>query len=228
LPQAASGIAPRQLRAQSPAPQPAPQTRVASSIRGETTTPTPRATPTPSERAAAAGPGKDRARRRDGAPGAEIHLRSERYAKRPSRKFVSASTQEYAWAGYLREWVDRVERVGNLNYPTRHGVAALPARSSSPSRSAATVRSSAPTSSRAAAFRCWTLRAAHRQAGRSPTRPLPRTDENPDILHVTRTLEFPAGWAVDRRVVGLLTGSGEWWLDPASKEFQGPGYDPRD
>ena len=48
---------------------------------------------------------------------AEIHLRSQRYAKRPSRKFVSASTREYAWAAYLREWVDRVERVGNLNYP---------------------------------------------------------------------------------------------------------------
>jgi protein TonB len=48
---------------------------------------------------------------------AEIHLRSERYAKRPSRKFVSASTREYAWAAYLRAWVDRVERVGNLNYP---------------------------------------------------------------------------------------------------------------
>src|SRR3546814_9188134 len=48
---------------------------------------------------------------------AEIHLRSERYAKRPKRKFVSASTTEYAWAGYLRAWVDRVERVGNLNYP---------------------------------------------------------------------------------------------------------------
>src|SRR3546814_1173535 len=39
---------------------------------------------------------------------AEIHLRSERYAKRSTRKFVSASTTEYAWAGYLRAWVDRV------------------------------------------------------------------------------------------------------------------------
>src|SRR3546814_9355145 len=48
---------------------------------------------------------------------AEIHLPSERYAKRPKRKFVSASTTEYAWAGYLRARVDRVERVGNLNYP---------------------------------------------------------------------------------------------------------------
>ena len=48
---------------------------------------------------------------------AEIHLRSQEYAKRPKRKFVSASTKEYAWAEYLRGWVDRVERVGNLNYP---------------------------------------------------------------------------------------------------------------
>ena len=48
---------------------------------------------------------------------AEIQLRSQQYAKRPKRKFVSASTKEYAWAEYLRGWVDRVERVGNLNYP---------------------------------------------------------------------------------------------------------------
>ena len=40
---------------------------------------------------------------------AEIHLRSERYAKRPKRKFVSASTTEYAWATYLSDWVKRVE-----------------------------------------------------------------------------------------------------------------------
>src|SRR3546814_11624848 len=32
---------------------------------------------------------------------------SDLYARRPSRKFVSASTREYAWAAYLRTWVDR-------------------------------------------------------------------------------------------------------------------------
>jgi protein TonB len=48
---------------------------------------------------------------------AEVHLRSAQYAKRPNRKFVSASTREYAYANYLRAWVDRAERVGNLNYP---------------------------------------------------------------------------------------------------------------
>ena len=39
------------------------------------------------------------------------------WAKEPIEASVSASTQEFAWAAYLREWVDRVERVGNLNYP---------------------------------------------------------------------------------------------------------------
>src|SRR2546427_6169699 len=48
---------------------------------------------------------------------AEVHLRSAQYAKRPNRKFVSASTREYAYANYLRAWVDRAEKVGNLNYP---------------------------------------------------------------------------------------------------------------
>ena len=36
LPQATSGVAPRQMRAQSPAPQPPPQARVISSVRGDT------------------------------------------------------------------------------------------------------------------------------------------------------------------------------------------------
>ncbi|WP_232823419.1 energy transducer TonB [Dyella sp. C9] len=41
----------------------------------------------------------------------------ENYAKRPKKKFISSNTKEYAYAAYMRGWVDRVERVGNLNYP---------------------------------------------------------------------------------------------------------------
>lgn len=37
--------------------------------------------------------------------------------ERPRRKFVSANTQEHLYAGYMRSWVAKVERVGNLNYP---------------------------------------------------------------------------------------------------------------
>ncbi|MFT5131737.1 MAG: protein TonB [Gammaproteobacteria bacterium] len=38
-------------------------------------------------------------------------------AKRPKRKFISASTREYKYAAYMEAWRSKVERVGNLNYP---------------------------------------------------------------------------------------------------------------
>lgn len=48
---------------------------------------------------------------------AELDRQRELYAKRPRRKAISASTQEYEYATYMRAWVEKVERVGNLNYP---------------------------------------------------------------------------------------------------------------
>ncbi|MFU8877463.1 MAG: hypothetical protein ACNA7E_04920, partial [Wenzhouxiangellaceae bacterium] len=37
--------------------------------------------------------------------------------KRPRRKFVTANTREHLYASYMRAWVSKVERVGNMNYP---------------------------------------------------------------------------------------------------------------
>jgi protein TonB len=48
---------------------------------------------------------------------AEIAARMEAKAKRPRRKFISATTQEYKYAAYMEAWRAKVERVGNLNYP---------------------------------------------------------------------------------------------------------------
>lgn len=48
---------------------------------------------------------------------AERRQAIENYAKRPRKKYISASTTEYVYAAYMRGWSDRVERVGNLNYP---------------------------------------------------------------------------------------------------------------
>jgi len=48
---------------------------------------------------------------------AEVRRQSQAYAKRPHKKFISANTKEYAYAAYMRGWVDRIERIGNLNYP---------------------------------------------------------------------------------------------------------------
>lgn len=39
------------------------------------------------------------------------------FPERPRRKFISANTREHLYAGYMRSWVAKVERVGNLNYP---------------------------------------------------------------------------------------------------------------
>ncbi|MGD2083731.1 MAG: energy transducer TonB [Chromatiales bacterium] len=48
---------------------------------------------------------------------AELDRKTRAYAKRPRRKYVSASTQEYRYAFYLEAWRKKVERIGNLNYP---------------------------------------------------------------------------------------------------------------
>jgi protein TonB len=48
---------------------------------------------------------------------AEIRRKMEAKAKRPRRKFISATTKEYKYAAYMEAWRSKVERVGNLNYP---------------------------------------------------------------------------------------------------------------
>ncbi|MEW8043961.1 MAG: energy transducer TonB [gamma proteobacterium symbiont of Phacoides pectinatus] len=48
---------------------------------------------------------------------AELDQKTRAYAKRPKRKTISASTQEYKYASYLDAWRHKVEHIGNLNYP---------------------------------------------------------------------------------------------------------------
>lgn len=196
--QAEAGIAPRTLTAQAPDPQPAPRVRVVSSARGEQVVDPDRATPTPSERVLPRGPERVERDMAMARLAAEIHLNSQRYAKRPKRKFVSASTTEYAWAGYLRQWVDRVERVGNLNYPDEARRRALEGtvvinigvrRDGSVERADIVKTSGVPLLD-AAALRIAGLA--------EPYPPLPTTADDPDILNVVRTWRFlPEGALVD-------------------------------
>lgn len=197
-PQAEAGVAQMALRAQSPAAQPQPVARVVSSTRGETTTARERVAQTPAERPLPAGERKIEHDIEMARLAAEIHMRSERYAKRPTRKFVSASTTEYAWAGYLREWVDRVERVGNLNYPDearRRRLAGQVVISVAVRRNGSVERADIVRSSGIRLLDDSALRIARLA---EPYPPLPKTEENPDILHVTRTWNFlPGGSLVD-------------------------------
>lgn len=48
---------------------------------------------------------------------AELNQAREAYAKRPRKLVLTANTLEYLPASYMVEWVEKVERLGNLNYP---------------------------------------------------------------------------------------------------------------
>jgi protein TonB len=48
---------------------------------------------------------------------AQVEKEFEAYQKRPKRKFFGANVREYAFARYVEDWVAKVERIGNLNYP---------------------------------------------------------------------------------------------------------------
>lgn len=47
----------------------------------------------------------------------EISNIIENRSERPKVKYMNTSTKEFIPARYMREWINRVERVGNLNYP---------------------------------------------------------------------------------------------------------------
>ena len=131
---------------------------------------------------------------------AEIHLRSR--SATPSARSASSSRparRNTRTPRYLRAWVDRVERVGNLNYPGRGAPPPLGGQLviSVAIRRDGTVetRRHHPVQRHPAARR---RRAAHRQVG-EPFAPLPKTPENVDVLHVTRTWQFlPGGELIDR------------------------------
>lgn len=124
---------------------------------------------------------------------AELERQKQAYAKRPKRKFVSASTQEYEFASYMRGWVARVERVGNLNYPddarrrNLQGqlVMTVAIRRDGTVESIDVVQPSGYPVLDEAAIR--TVRLAE------PFGPLPQTKETIDVLHITRTWQFLPG-----------------------------------
>ena len=47
----------------------------------------------------------------------QINQTLQAYSKTPKSKFISARTKEFKYASYMRDWVAKVERVGELNYP---------------------------------------------------------------------------------------------------------------
>jgi periplasmic protein TonB len=48
---------------------------------------------------------------------AQIAKQQDEYQKRPKRRFIGARSKEASDALYLEAWRQKVERVGNMNYP---------------------------------------------------------------------------------------------------------------
>ena len=46
-----------------------------------------------------------------------ISKQQDEYQKRPKKKFIGARTKEYRYALYVEAWRQKVEKVGNQNYP---------------------------------------------------------------------------------------------------------------
>ena len=125
---------------------------------------------------------------------AEIDRELQAYAKRPRRKFVSANTREYLYASYMANWVAKVERIGNLNYPSQarrsniHGQLVLTVaikRDGSLDR-IEIVEPSGHKILDEAARRVVELGAPYAALPENP-------DERVDILHITRTWQFLPG-----------------------------------
>jgi protein TonB len=121
---------------------------------------------------------------------AEIAREQQLYAKRPRRKFISASTQQYEYAGYMHSYVARIERIGNLNYPDEarrrnlsgRVVLTVAVRRDGSVESIEVVQSSGIP----------VLDEAARQSVRLavPFPPLPATRDNIDVLNITRTWDW--------------------------------------
>lgn len=123
----------------------------------------------------------------------EVQRESQRYAKRPKRKYISANTREHAFAAYMRAWVARVERVGNLNYPddARRNhlkgevIMTVGLNRDGSVRSVDVIKSSGHKALDEAAERSIHLS--------SPFPAVPDTDEKVDELYITRTWQFLPG-----------------------------------
>ena len=131
---------------------------------------------------------------------AEIRQKQQAYAKMPREKYISANTREFNEATYIDSWRQKVERIGNLNYPdeakTRRlsgslmlDVAIKPDGSL---KSVRIVRSSGHRALDNGAIRIVRLA--------SPFSPLPPDiRKNTDILHILRTWKFQDDYSLQTR-----------------------------
>ena len=199
VPKTQPGVAPQALRAQVPPPAPDPRQRLLTTVgASRERVPTPQDNPDSTPRPLPTGRELIEQSAEMARLAAEIEMSSALYAKRPKKKFITASTQEYEYAAYMRAWVAKVERIGNLNYPREAQRLGLTGRliltvsigRDGEVKGVLVNRSSGKKLLDQAAVEAVTLS--------SPFAPLPDTGEEIDILDITRTWDYRDG-SVDTR-----------------------------
>ncbi len=187
------GVARQPLQAQAPAPQPQPTDRVLSTTNSELALPSPEDTPPERNPLLPLGPEWIERQLEMARLAAEVEQQTVAYARRPNEKRITASTREYAWAPYMRAWVNRVERIGNLNYPEQARqrrlqgrlVLTVSVRRDGSVHAIEVVESSGIALLDQSAVRIVRLA--------EPFPSLPETNERIELLHITRTWQFEAG-----------------------------------
>ena len=190
------GIAPQPMQAQAPPPQPQEVQRLLTTTRAMRDVAAPQEAQPTSTTPLPVGRDLTEQSMEEARLTAELQRTQQLYAKRPKKKFISASTQEYAYAAYMRAYVARLERVGTLNFPDEARrrnlsgavVLTVEIRRDGSVASISTIQSSGiPVLDQAAVQ---TVRLAQ------PFPELPHTKDDPDILNITRTFRFLPGGTV--------------------------------
>jgi len=194
IPRPQPGVAAQPLRAQAPPPAPDPRQRMLTTVgQSNRRLPLPEEHPTSEPLPLPTGRELMQQSAEMARLSAEIDRRQELMAKRPKRKFISASTQEYEYASYMRAWVQKVERIGNLNYPDqarRQGLSGRLIMTVSVGRDGEVKGVIIQSSSGRKLLDDAAMRVVQLA---SPFAPLPKTDEDVDILEITRTWNFKNG-----------------------------------
>lgn len=128
----------------------------------------------------------------------ELSRQRQWQSKLPRREFISANTKEYEFASYMSAWVSKVERVGNMNYPSDlrrkklHGdlVLTVGINQNGTVESVDIMRSSGVREIDQAAVDIVQLAAPYSRLPDNIT-------DRVDILHITRTWRFETGFGVE-------------------------------
>ena len=121
----------------------------------------------------------------------QLRQSSQAYSKRPRQTFITPNTREFKYANYMNDWIAKVERIGNLNYPDEARRKALSGsllldvalNQDGTIQNITLLRPSGHKALDDAAIRIVQLAA--------PFPPLPENiRKDTDILHITRTWEF--------------------------------------